>query len=58
MPKKKHEDKEEKGEEVSAEGGSSVVGVRFKPAVVTPLEFADLNTIKDKLNEVIAHLNK
>ncbi len=24
---------------------------------ITPVEFADLNTLKDKLNEVIARLN-
>lgn len=36
---------------------SEVVGVKFEPTI-EPVEFADLNTLKDKLNEVIAFITR
>ncbi len=51
MPTKKTTKKVEKTPE------SAVIGARFEPAI-TLVDFADVATLKDKLNEVITHLNK
>ncbi len=41
---------------------STIVDAKFEPTVlvhkISHVEFADLNTLKDKLNEVITHLNR
>ncbi len=39
------------------EGEVSIIHTHVVAPKVQPLEFADLNTVKDKVNEIIAYLN-